>query len=181
MALHALQGGVCARQRERRRAVVKGRGGPVRGRVTDRAIRREAGGNVIRIGGSCEVRLVAAIASRRQVTVVVAGVALDATQRRVRARQSIVGIHRVIESDRGRPVDRVMARVASRREARGRVIGIRGSRPVCLMAAEASRRQACVIVIRMALRASQRGVCAGQREHRRMIERGWIPCRCVMA
>ena len=181
MALHALQGGVCSCQRERRCAVVKGRCCPVRGRVTDRTIRGEAGGNVIRIRGSSEICLVAAIASRRQVTVVVVGVALNASQRRVRARQSKVGIHRMIECDRGRPVDRVMARVASRREARGRVTGIRGSRPVCLMAAEASRRQGCVIVIRMALRASQRGVCAGQREHRRMIERGWIPCSGVMA
>jgi len=142
--------------------------------MADRAVRREAGGNVIGICGSGEVSLVARIAGRRGVCVVVIGVALDTGESGVSSRQRIVGIRRVIECDGG-PVARVVAGVARGRKCRGNVTGIRGPGEISLMAAIAGCGKGGVVVICMALGARNSRMGTGQRKHRSMIESGRSP------
>lgn len=66
VALNALHCGVEARQRERRRGVIEGRGCPVSRRVADRAIGREACGHVCRVCRPGEIRLMARVTCRRR-------------------------------------------------------------------------------------------------------------------
>ena len=75
-----------------------------------------------------------------------------------------------------------VARVARRREARRRVVRIRGPVVIRLMAAVAGSRQRRVVVVHVATIAGHTGVRAGQRECRRaVIERCARPCRCAVA
>jgi len=174
MAQHALHGGVEAGQRERGGRVIERRRSPVGGRVADGAIGREAGGDVRRVGGSGEVRLMAGIAGCGQVVVVVVGVALRACHGRVSTGQGPVGIQRVVEGNpRGpRCWSRAVAGVARCGERRSHVTGVIGAREVGLVAAVAGSRHGCVVVVGVACGAGQRGMCADQREHRRVIKGG---------
>ena len=115
-----------------------------------------------RIAGCCRRR------------VVVIGVALRTSKRRVHSGQRIVGIHSVIEID-GCPVGRGVARFAGGRKSRGGVIRIRRAVPIGLMAAEAICRQRGVIVVRVALGASYRGMRPSQRKYRSVVERRGRP------
>src|ERR1035441_8590031 len=90
------------------------------------------------------------------------------------SRQGPVGIQRVIEGDGG-PAGRVVAGVASGGESRCDVTGIRGSCEIGLVAAVAGGGQGCVVVIGVALGAGERGMSAGEREDRGVIEGGGSP------
>ena len=125
---------------------------------------------MIRIRGSGKVRLVARVASRRCRGVVVVGMALNTGQRSMQSGQRVIRIDRVIEIDIG-PVRRRMACVASRREPGTHMVGICGSLPVRLMASVTARGQRRVVVVRVALRAGDRGMRPRQREDRRVIKR----------
>ena len=115
------------------------------------------------------VRLVAGVAGRRRIDVAVVDVALDTGQRRVRACQRVVRIGGVIECDR-RPVACAVAGVAGSRERGGCVIGIAGGVPIGLVAAKTAGWQRSVVAVRVALRAGQSRVRAGERKHRCMIK-----------
>jgi len=78
MALRAGYGDMCAGERERCRAMVKGRSGPSRGVVAGRASGGESRGGMRWTVGSVVVSLVAAEAGSRQSGVVVVRVALCA-------------------------------------------------------------------------------------------------------
>lgn len=170
VAQSAGNSGVSAGEWEGRRVVIERRRSPVGGRVADRAVRREAGGHVIGVCCPREVGLVAGVACCGRCCVVVVRVALHAVQRCVRPCQRIVGIRCMIEHDRC-PVGGGMAGVTSGGEGCGYVTWIRGSGEILLMAAVAIRGQRRVVVVCVASCACDRSVCAGQREHRRVIER----------
>ena len=78
---------MCPRQREGCRRMVEGRRGPVCCRVAECAVGRETRFGVCWIRGSCEVRLMAAVAVCRQSQVVIVYVALSASYREMRAGQ----------------------------------------------------------------------------------------------
>jgi len=125
--------------------------------MADRTVGRESRGHMVRICCAVEIRLVAGIAGRWSVRVIVVRMALGAGQRGMSSGQWIVGIHRVIEVDVD-PVRSRVARVAGRWKPGSRVAGVRRSSPIRLVAAEAGRGQRAVIVIGVALRAGQRCV-----------------------
>ncbi len=137
--------------------------------MAERTIRREAGRNMVRARRTGEVRLMTGVAGRRRIDVVVVDVALDTSQRCVHAGQRVVCIGGMIECDRC-PVACVMAGIARRGERGGCVIGIAGGIPIGSVAAEAVDWQRSVVVVRVALRAGQFRVRAGERKHGRMIE-----------
>jgi len=122
--------------------------------MADRTVGRESRGHMVRICCAVEIRLVAGIAGRWSVRVIVVRMALGAGQRGMSSGQWIVGIHRVIEVDVD-PVRSRVARVAGRGKPGSRVAGVRRSIPIRLMAAVASGRKRAVVVIRMALCAAQ--------------------------
>jgi len=87
----------------------------------------------------------------------------------------------VVESRRS-PVTSGVAQSAIGREASRNVSGILCSREIRLVAAVASRGQGCVVAIRVATRAGNGGMSAGQRETRVVvIECRGSPGRRVMA
>jgi hypothetical protein len=105
--------------------------------------------------------------------------ALRAGQRRMRPGKGIIRIQQVIECDR-RPVGCAVARVARGGESCRGMIGVRRPRPIRLMATVAGGGKSRVVAVGVALRAWDRRVGAGQREHRCVIERGCRPVRgCV--
>jgi hypothetical protein len=109
MTLHAIHGRVCARQREARVVVVEGRRGPGSFIVAERAVRREAGRDVVRVRRSVVVAQVTALAGVRRVRVPVR-VALVAVHVRVRAVQREAGAGGVIEAARRPTIGRVALR-----------------------------------------------------------------------
>jgi hypothetical protein len=106
--------------------------------MADRAICWETGRDVIGICCPSEISLVARVAGRRCVCVIVICVALDTGKSGVSSRQRVVSIGCVIERDGG-PVARVVASVARGGECRGNVVGIRGPGEISLVAAVAGR------------------------------------------
>ena len=138
-------------------------------------VSREPRSCVRRIVGSREVRLVTAIARRRQVIEVVVCVTLRAAHRCVRSRQGPVGKLGMVEIRHRRPGHICMAGIASGREVRRNVTRIIGAGEISLMAAVAVGGNRCVVVIGVALGAGQRGMEAQQREHRGVIEGGRSP------
>jgi len=127
-----------ASQREPGVVVVERRRGPTARCMADRAVGRESRCDVVRIRGPVVVRLVARVTGGRSIGVIVIRVALGAGQRGMNASQRIVGVLRVVEVDI-RPVDRGVARFACGREARSRMVWIRGAVPIRLMTTEARR------------------------------------------
>ena len=124
---------------------------------------------MIRTRGSGEIRLVAAITSRRCSHVVIVFVALDAGQCRMSSRKSPVCVQRVIEGN-CRPGRRIVACIAGRLESRRRVRRIVGPSPIRRMAAVANSRQSGVVVVHMAGCTGYRRMRSGQWEDRRMVE-----------
>ena len=124
--------------------------------------------------GTREVRLMARVAGRRRVHIVVVGMTLNARQCRVHAGKWIVCIRRVVEIH-GSPIRRRMAGIARRWKSRSGVARIRGSFPVRLVTAKAGRRQCRVVVVCMALAARYRRMGACKRKHRAVIETRWAP------
>lgn len=174
MALGTGNSRVRTGQREPRVVVVKRRWAPAACRVTNRAVGRESRGGVVGICGSGVIRLVARVAGRRRVCVVVICVALGAAQRRVQARQWIVRILRMVEVDIC-PVRRRMARFARGRECGRGVVRVRRSRPVSAMASVTIRRQGRVVIVGVALSTRHSGVRPGQREDRCVVKRRGSP------
>jgi len=177
--------GVAMVDRERRvLRVIEGRILPVRGVVAVLARRREKLrlGRVPRIRGVVVIALMAADAGRRQRGVVIVDVAVGAGPRghRVRSRQW-KGRVVVIES-RIRPGSRVMAKLASRREA-GMRHGTVCPGEIGLVARNAERAVQLVVVVDVAIRARPwgHGVRTGQWEAGlRVIEFGIRPLHGVM-
>lgn len=117
---------------------------------------------MIRICGTREVRLVAAITRGWQCRVVVIDMALRAWNRGVRSRQRE---RRSVVIERGLcPQRRVMAHLAGRREPGCCVIRIVRPGVVRFVARVTIRWHRRVVVIHVALRARNRGVRSGQRE-----------------
>src|SRR5579859_7841450 len=159
VALHALHGGVEASQRERRGAVIEGGRCPVGGRVADRAVGWESCRHVGRVVGASEVRLVAAIAGRRQVVEVVVGMALHASDGCVESGESVIRVHGVVERHPCHgPIVIGVAGVAVCRESGSCVARVIGTGEVGLVAAVAVGRDRGVVVVGVALRAGQRGM-----------------------
>src|ERR1035438_9126005 len=176
VALGALQAGMSAGQGEPGRPVVEGGAGPVEGRgsVAKRAVLREAGGFVRRVGGAVEVGLVAVPAGRAVQSVVVVDVARGALLSGVESHQGEPR-RRVVESG-AVPIRRGVAAGTILREV-GRVVGrIVGSVVVGLVTIPAGCGGQAVVVIHVALCALQAGVRAGQGESgSHVVERGAGP------
>ena len=121
---------------------------------------------MIRICCALEILQVAAHAGRVRAgqVVVVVDVALHALDAGVRSRQG-ESRGRVIKR-RARPGGRAVALLASLREARSDVIGIRRSLEVFQVATDASRVRAgqVVVAVHVALRTLNAGMRAGQRK-----------------
>jgi hypothetical protein len=96
-------------------------------------------------------------------------VALHASQGRVHSSEWIIRIRSVIEVDGG-PIARGVAGIARRRKASRHMARIVCLGPVALVTSETGNRQRCVVVVRVALRAGNRGMGASQREDRVVIE-----------
>ena len=166
VALGALQGRVCASQGESGIVVIERGLRPRRGVVALLARLREARGHVVRIGGALEILQVAVHARRicAGQAVVVIDVALRALQRDMGARE---GESRsgVIEVSSG-PGSRVVALLASLREARTHVVRIRGALEILQVAVHARRICAgqAVVVVDVALRALHGRMRTGERE-----------------
>ena len=111
---------------------------PICGRVTNRAISRETGLDVVRIRRACEICLVASVASGRKGCKVVACVTRIASHGGVRARQR-ERCFRVIEGC-ACPGRCCVALRAVRREGGGSVVWIRGAGVIGLVASVAVSR-----------------------------------------
>lgn len=146
-----------------------------RGSVVARlAGRREAGRDVVRIGRVLVILLVAAIAVRRQICVVVVNVALIAGQSGVRASQGEGSI--VVVESRWDPSRGVVAHIAGRGIARLHVIWIIRFVEIIQMASDTLRVVQLVISIHVTLRALQGGMRTSERETGAgMVERGSQP------
>lgn len=149
-------------QREFRGVVIKGGSSPARGGVAKRAIRRKSSGNVGRVVGPVEVRLVAGNAGRRRVVVVVAGVALCAGHGGVLAGERVMRVERVIEFCI-RPIGRRMAGRAVARQAELHVRRIVGGIEIRIVARVARRRSILEDVIQVAGGTGEGSMHAGQR------------------
>ena len=101
MATAARQRSVRSREREGRLGVVERCAQPIHRAVAHRAVRREPGGNVVRIRGLLESREVASRTLQRRSGKLAADVALRALHGGVRSRERKLGCA-VIES-RGQP------------------------------------------------------------------------------
>ena len=98
MALDASRRDVLAGEREGRLGrVIEGGSGPIRGGVTELAVLRESGGDVIGIRGALIVVQVARIAGSAQALINAARMALDACRGDVLAGQRESGLGGVIE------------------------------------------------------------------------------------
>ena len=89
----------------------------------------------------------------------------------------IVRVLRVIEVD-GRPVRCGVARVACRGKRCNRMIRAGCAGPVGLMTTETGNRQCGVVVVHVALCASNRCMCSGQCKDRCVIKGGRRPGSC---
>jgi len=150
-----------AGERERRGVVIEARSSPVSRGVAGRAGGGETRCDVRRRVGTGVIGLVARVAIGRNRCVIVICVALYARQRGMGAGEREDSC--VIEG-RCRPRRRGVAQSAISGKAGSNVLWIVGSSEISLMAAIAGGRQCCVVVIGMALRASNRGVRTGQWE-----------------
>ncbi len=139
---------------------------PRRGRVADRAVRRESCRDVVRVRRLLEICRVTRCAVFRRSGKLAVYVTLIAEQVYVRASQSKAR-HRVVIERSACPCRRGVALLASRREARRHVIRIFRGVEICLMTIHTSGWRAFVLTVHVALRAHERLVRTGQRESRR--------------
>ena len=164
--------GVALRARDRRvsprewkyRRVIEARRAPAAGGVTEGAVGWESGCGVIRIRRASEIGLMAGVAGRGCVCVVVVGMALGTRKGRVHARKRVVGELGVIEGN-GCPARCVVARFAGSRERGSRMVRIGGGGPVLSMAAIAVSGKRQVVVVHVALCAGHRRVGTREREY----------------
>ena len=135
---------------------------PVGGRVAHRAILRESRGRVRGRVRPVVIRLMASPAGRAGQAEIIIDVTLSALNSGVHSGQREPG-SRMIES-RAQPVCRRLAARAILRKSVGLVGWIGGSVVIGLMAVPAVPIGQAVVVVHMALRALQAGVCSGERE-----------------
>ena len=162
MARRARHSDMGAGKREGASRMVKRGRVPGRGRVANGAVRREAGGDVVGTCGRGEVGLMAGVARGRRRDVVVVGVALRAGDGSVRAGERIICVKRVVKLG----IEPVCSGVAG-----GTVVGetqlhvgrIVAGCKVLGVTGEAICRRSFENVVRMAGRARQRGMRAGER------------------
>ena len=138
--------------------VIESDGGPVCGCVARCAGGGEGSRDVIWVGGFAEVVRVASIASGGQGFEVVIGVALQARDRCMGPGERE---GRMVEGRSG-PSAGGVAHGAICREPGGHVSGIGGPVEVRLVAGVAGGGRRAVVIAYMALRASYRGVLAGE-------------------
>ena len=140
MAIGAGPWGNCVQsgERETRGCVVEGRVHPIRGVVTGIACLREVRGHVIRIGRALKVLEMAGHTRCAAQAVVVVDVAVSAGSRRNCVHSSERETGAGVVKRRVRPVGGVVAGIASLREVRRHVIGIRRTLIVREVAADAS-------------------------------------------
>ena len=190
VALRALQGNVCPRQRESGGGVIKAAAGPVRRVMALLAGLREPRLHVIRIGRALEIRQVALHTSSTREAVRATRaecrvMALRALQRSMRPGQGKSG-RRVIES-RTLPGGRAVALLAGLRESGLHVIRIGRALEIGQVALHTSSTREAVRATRaecrvMTLRALQRSMRPGQREPgRAVIEGRAVPVRRAVA
>ena len=157
MAHHAGHSGGCveARQREGRVVVIERGSRPVSGAVTGIASRWEPGGRMRRRVRTVVIGLVArhARSIRSGQGVIPVHVALCARHRAMETCQREAR-SRVIKRAIA-PVRRTVALVASLRETRRRVVGRRGPLVILQMALGARAARQRVVIVRVALRASE--------------------------
>lgn len=177
VARSAVHGGVLAGQWELRRGRVIEFGSlPLRGRVTQRAVLREACRCVIRSRCFLEVRKMAPFTRHRRSAEHVVNVAGGANHRSVFSCELEPG-RRVIEF-RSLPLRRRVTRFTSLREAGGDVIDALCGLVIVQMAGNAARRQTGEFIVHVAGSAGHRCVFARQCELcRGVIERGPLPLR----
>ena len=127
---------------------------------------RESAGNVVGIGGSLEILEMARHAPSTVQVVIVVNVTIGAGARWDGVQPGEGEPGAVVVEFRVGPVAGVMALLASLREVRSRVVGIRCSLEIFQVAADAGRicARQVVVVIDVALRALHAGVRPGQRE-----------------
>jgi len=128
--------------------------------VAGRAGSRPARRHVIRIRGSGEVLLVAAITCSRRTGKDIVDVAQNAGNRGMRTRQRERRV--VVIEGCPAPVGGGVARIAGRGEACRGMRGVVGSGPIRLMAPVAGSRQRGVVVVHVAGSAGHGGMCARQ-------------------
>jgi len=129
-------------------------------RVAGCAGGREAGRNVIRVGGAGVLGLMAGVAVCRRTDVDIVDVARGARRSDMRACQRE---RRVVVIEYGAcPGSGVVAGVAGGGKASRGVIGIRSGLPVCRMAGVAILGDGGVVAVDVALRAGQRSVRTGE-------------------
>ena len=149
MALGARRRHVSARQRELGLVVIEGGPVPPRRGVAQGAVGREPAGNVGRISGSLEVRLVAAVAVGGGVVVVAVGMALRTGDRGVLTGEWPLRVEGVIEAGVV-PVHRGMADGAIAGQPELDVRRIVAGGEIRLVARIALRRRALEHIIDMA-------------------------------
>jgi len=163
VALAAARAGqVEAGQRPPGTRVIESGSIPVAGAVTGRAIRRESGSLVIRIGGCVVIRHMARGTGSTGQAVVAIHMASRAWHRGVEAGQRKAG-GGVIPGGTA-PRSRVMALLASLREVGLHVIGIGRALKILEMAAYTCRTRQIVVTVNVTLRARHGGVRARQSE-----------------
>ena len=163
VALRAGRGGVFASERELGLAVIEGGAQPVSGRVAQRTILREAGCDVIRIGGGLIFLEVAGITSGAESFVNSARMALHTSRRRVLAGEREGGLRGVVERSPS-PIRGGVAELAILRESSRGMVRIGGALVVLQVARIASGAEAFVDSARMALDATRRRVLPSERE-----------------
>jgi len=159
MALAALQRRMPTGQRPASRGMIEARLSPRGCVVTDFALLGEAHGNVIRIGRSGVILLMAAVAGGRQAGVIVVHVALRALHAGVRASEWKRRL-RVIECCR-HPRGGGVADLTGLRDPGRRMVRIRRALVVLQMARYASCRGQIEVPVRVALIALQARVATG--------------------
>ena len=130
--------------------------------MTDRAVLRKTGEDVIRILRVVEIRQMAGRTSCRQSFVLTIFVAVRTLPRSVATRQRELRFA-VVKGSR-RPCGHIVAAGAVLGKARGRVIRILRAVEVCQMTGHTGRRQAGVLAIFMAVCALPGSMGAGQRK-----------------
>ena len=147
--------------------------------MADGAVGGEARSDVIGVGGSREICLMAAVAGGGQSRVVVIHMALRARDGNVGAGER-EGRGAVIEG-RGGPSCGVMASCACGGEAYSDVIGACGSGVIGLVAAVAIAWNRRVVVVHVAQRAGNSGMSSGKWEHCIVVEGRGSPARGSVA
>ena len=162
VALRALHARVGAGQRKRRLRVIKGRGHPGRGCMTDFTGLRNSSSRMVRIRGALVILQVASNASRRRQIEVPARVALIALQVGVTTckRES----HRIMVETRGVPCGSGVAFLAGLGNSQRDVIWITGPLEIGHVASHARRGCSLVPAAEVTRRAVEGRVHAGQRK-----------------